>query len=986
MTAVDVTEKPPSPPAGEDGAGEEFPFGLDERGPDEPRRRWHLPEAINWPETIITFVVVAFLCGFVFKFLQPSKLFLDSTASGGDMGAHVWQPAFLRDHLLPHFRLTGWAPDWYAGFPSLVFYFPLPSLLIVIASIVMPYNVAFKLITVLGLVTLPLSAYLFGRLARFRFPGPICLAAATLPFLFARNYTIYGGNIASTLAGEFGFSISLSASLIFLGLVARGLETGKYRALAAIVLVVTGLSHLLPAIFAIIGAIVLTIMRWDRRSWRWITPVFAVAAGLAAFWWLPFLLRLPYATDMGYEKVRQYYQNLFPDHLLWLYVLALVGFAVSILRRQKFGIFISIMAVLSVLIFRFAPQARLWNARVLPFWFLCLYLLAGVAVAEGGAALIEPLKGGPAPYWSKLTTLALPVVAAMAVWIWVGFPLHGLPGGSVDSRTGKYTWLGISNSDTSFIPGWANWNYSGYESSTKSRRAEYFGLIDTMKQVGKKTGCGRAMWEYEPGLDQMGTPDALMLLPYWTNSCIGSMEGLYYESSATTPYHFINAAELSLQPSDPVRGLTYPSAPNIPDGVRHMQLLGVRYYMALTPETQSQADADPDLQLVSTSGPWPVSYSGGTQNGVKERTWKIYEVADSQIVAPLINQPVVMKGIAKGGKQWLDASQAWYLDQNRSDVLYAASGPKSWDRVAPMSPDPPRTALQPVQIDHIASSDNSVSFNVDTVGVPVLVKVSYFPNWQASGAKGPYRVAPNLMVVIPTSHHVTVHYGYTPVDWFGYLLGIVGLAALVWLVRAKPVAFASTGRALASPPDFAEVSGLDEAYVRMQRELSAGMVAGVPGHGSDAGTDEIDAWLGFPAGLGDRTGWDRAPGNLGQRPNGSSGGPASDGVVAEPPEGASDGPVVGLDAGGLPGAGAAERGRDALDGPGGMGARTSPTDADAEADDETAWLGGARGGEVGGSAGHTDMHSDESDVDGSGAPGHRRGGRGVTGETGDPAP
>ncbi|MDQ1421585.1 MAG: hypothetical protein QOJ52_3547, partial [Acidimicrobiaceae bacterium] len=381
MTAVDVTEKPPSPPAGEDGAGEEFPFGLDERGPDEPRRRWHLPEAINWPETIITFVVVAFLCGFVFKFLQPSKLFLDSTASGGDMGAHVWQPAFLRDHLLPHFRLTGWAPDWYAGFPSLVFYFPLPSLLIVIASIVMPYNVAFKLITVLGLVTLPLSAYLFGRLARFRFPGPICLAAATLPFLFARNYTIYGGNIASTLAGEFGFSISLSASLIFLGLVARGLETGKYRALAAIVLVVTGLSHLLPAIFAIIGAIVLTIMRWDRRSWRWITPVFAVAAGLAAFWWLPFLLRLPYATDMGYEKVRQYYQNLFPNHLLWLYVLALVGFAVSILRRQKFGIVISIMAVLSVLIFRFAPQARLWNARVLPFWFLCLYLLAGVAVA-----------------------------------------------------------------------------------------------------------------------------------------------------------------------------------------------------------------------------------------------------------------------------------------------------------------------------------------------------------------------------------------------------------------------------------------------------------------------------------------------------------------------------------------------------------------------------------------------------------------------------
>ena len=29
-----------------------------------------------------------------------------------------------------------------------------------------------------------------------------------------------------------------------------------------------------------------------------------------------------------------------------------------------------------------APQGRLWNARLLPFWYLCLYLLAALAVAE----------------------------------------------------------------------------------------------------------------------------------------------------------------------------------------------------------------------------------------------------------------------------------------------------------------------------------------------------------------------------------------------------------------------------------------------------------------------------------------------------------------------------------------------------------------------------------------------------------------------------
>ena len=36
-----------------------------------------------------------------------------------------------------------------------------------------------------------------------------------------------------------------------------------------------------------------------------------------------------------------------------------------------------------------------------------------------------------------------------------------------------------------------------------------------------------------------------MLLPYFTDGCIGSMEGLYFESSTTTPFHFLNQSELS---------------------------------------------------------------------------------------------------------------------------------------------------------------------------------------------------------------------------------------------------------------------------------------------------------------------------------------------------------------------------------------------------------------------------------------------------------
>jgi len=65
--------------------------------------------------------------------VQPHLLFRNTTPSGGDMGAHVWQPAYIAITSCP-LRLTGWTPDWYAGFPAMVFYFPCPSLAIVVRA------------------------------------------------------------------------------------------------------------------------------------------------------------------------------------------------------------------------------------------------------------------------------------------------------------------------------------------------------------------------------------------------------------------------------------------------------------------------------------------------------------------------------------------------------------------------------------------------------------------------------------------------------------------------------------------------------------------------------------------------------------------------------------------------------------------------------------------------------------------------------------
>jgi hypothetical protein len=96
----------------------------------------------------------------------------------------------------------------------------------------------------------------------------------------------------------------------------------------------------------------------------------------------------------------------------------------------------------------------------------------------------------------------------------------------------------------------------------------------------------------------------------------------------------------------------------------------------------------------------------------------------------------------------------------------------------------PTVAVPPTTVSDITTSNTSISFNVTRTGTPVLVKESYFPNWQASGADGPWRVTPNLMVVVPTAHHVVLTYGTTTANRVGLAITALGVAALVvpWVV------------------------------------------------------------------------------------------------------------------------------------------------------------------------------------------------------------
>jgi hypothetical protein len=526
--------------------------------------------------TLVTTTVIMMLVVH-FNPLSPSRDLLldDTTPTGGDMGAHVWAPAFLRDHFLPNFSLSGWSMDWYGGLPLYRFYMVIPALAIVALDAIpgVPYGVAFKVVAASGLLTFPFACWCFGRLAKFRHPIPELFAFAGLCFLLDESFEIYGGNIKSTMAGEYSFSIALTLAVFGLGLLAHGLRTGRFRVWAAVVLSLAAVSHGIVLIFVAVGAIVMSFTWLDnKRAWYALTT--GVTTLLLSAWWVgPFLFGHEFMTDMKYgfrpsgasDSFWDMFFPLTPALDILITSLAIVGFVAAVMRRHLTGAALGIITMLFVVLVYVTRDSLpgiglLWNPRLLPFIYLLRYMLMMIgalevitwAVNAGKQRLasseLNSFEGAAAagvvalscltvfgfmyetlPFDGRVVvTAATDDVAATTAYAWG--PFHKR------AETGDYRGRAVAD-------GWTRYNWAGYEGRTQY--PEYNAVVTEMDRIGAENGCGRALWENNPDNGQYGTTMALMLLPHWTDGCIGSMEGLFFEASGTTPYHFLTTAAMS---------------------------------------------------------------------------------------------------------------------------------------------------------------------------------------------------------------------------------------------------------------------------------------------------------------------------------------------------------------------------------------------------------------------------------------------------------
>jgi hypothetical protein len=663
-------------------------------------------------------------------YLRPSLLLLDTITAGGDTPCHYPTAVWFHEHLLPRLRLHGWYPGAYLGHPLLLYYFPLPFL---VMSAFAPWTgmpVAFKLGTVLGVFLLPLLSYVSFRLMGLRFPAPLFAAGASTLFLFLEENPIWGGTLASTLTGEFSYTYGIGLGVLFLGVAYRAYSRGSSPWLPAGVLAVTALAHGYAVLWA--GLSTAYFLYSARRPWRtfaWLAGVAAGAFAFVGFQVLPLLADWKWTTPYDDPWITVTTTNLVPS-LIWpLLIAGAFGLAVTVILSRRTGgpdhrlLFLGHAALVGAALAAAGPALGVIDVRFVPFAQLAGCLL-------GAAALGIVLQKAAAPDLAAIGLVLLMVV-------------HG------DSRS-------------RVLRHWIDWNYLGLEA--KDLWPAFRALTQRIRGT---VGDPRVAVEYSPEHEKAGSIRMYETLPLFSGR--STLEGVYNQASLQTHAVYYLASELGATSPNPFRNRSY-SRFDTENALRHLRLFNVREVVALSPQLITSLEARSDVADLGRIPPYAV--------------FRLREAGG--YVEPLAFAPV-----RSAWDGWRDKSYRWFSRKPTSPAHLVFTDDRRFDVLEKDEWLPPPLVPLPAGVEVQETVEpETITIRTNRPGHPLLVKVSYHPRWRAEGADGPYLVSPALMMVVPRSETVRLVYARTWSDALGLALslGAIGLLALRSVARRRAAA------------------------------------------------------------------------------------------------------------------------------------------------------------------------------------------------------
>ncbi len=684
------------------------------------------------------------------SYFPRELMFSPTTTNGGDMASHFYPAVYLRDTLLPRGEVTGWCPGNYCGFPLFQFYFPLPFLGVALLGKLIPITVAFKLGTVLGVFLLPICSYLGLRLAGIPFPGPALGALAPLCFLFMEANSMWGGNIPSTLAGEFTFSIGLALAVLFLGALRWSIEHGRGRLWCGLLEALVGMSHgytLLWAGFGSLGELIAS-RGWWRRL-RTLVVIHGLAILLMGFWLVPLLGYAPWTTSYNHVWIINSWREVLPP-ILWpaaivAVVTALIQAVVCLVRRQPFPRGLAQVWFATLIggsVYFVAHALHVVDIRFLPFLQLGLCLAAAAGLGSILAMLPMP------EVW--------PIAGALTIPIFV-------------------------QSHVTFIPSWIKWNYSGFE--TKAPWKPFRELNDFIAGDFRDP---RVVYEHTPEHEAVGTIRVFENLPLFSGR--STLEGLYMQGSPTAPFVFYLQSEVSGVTSCPFPDWGCARL-DLGRGVGHLRMMNVSQLIARSQKVKAAAAQEPGLEREAVIGPY-----------------EVYRVRDNdgRYAIPLARAPMLVFA-----DDWKSASYQWFKRAGPDDVVpvFARADDVTSEEGAhfawagdELPAQPPVRNLGVMPALRETMEPERLIIEGAAPGHPVLVRISYHPRWKATTGERVWLAGPSFMLVFPKGDRVELVYdGGLPVT-IGRLFTLAGWAILALGAlpagRRLGVRLAEAGRAL----------------------------------------------------------------------------------------------------------------------------------------------------------------------------------------------
>ncbi len=535
------------------------------------------------------------------------------------------------------------------------------------------------------------------------------------------QFTIWGGNIASTMAGEFPFSISFALLPLALAVLWRVCEDGKGWRAAALLVSAVVLSHILTTIVLVLGVAVLVLRRplaTALASFRRLALVMGVAFCLTAFWGLPFILRVQYTAHFRWRQLGDY-SLLLPNEIRPYLLLTLVGLVVAVARGERrvllFAWPAAAVAFVFVALIRVAPEAALWNARMLPFLYLFSLLLAayGASVVAGWVAGWLQRRTGVSLRYAWLAVVAVMVVTpVVGAWRPPGLrarlgqvQLHrlrgqgGLAGGQGAVRHPGHAAPGPGHVGVQPRLRALRHHQDAGERARVRRAADHGGAADRVVDQ-------RPLPLHQPGRD-LRDPDP------------------------GRPRHRLPRPD----------GL--PGRPGPPAAVRRPLLRRLRRLQGPPGEVGALRRARPAGQGAGGG------HRGRPAGGKRSGRFTIFEVGTGNLVEVPRFRPVLVDH-----PDWRANGLTWYANPAwletplvfASSVDRAASAAFAHPGRLPLTTLPRERLERPGELAATTSrTGDVVSFRTDRVGEPHIVKVSWFPNWKVEGAQGPWLLSPGLM-------------------------------------------------------------------------------------------------------------------------------------------------------------------------------------------------------------------------------------------------